>query len=403
VSVDPNLEREIQKALDAGEDPATSLEDPEAKQLASEYAQLDRWLDEWPLPMPSDDAFEAIATRVEQRLDQAGEDDVDFTQPPVFEDADARLRPRDEAEVVSSGEYDLGDLAAAAAAAPAAVAAASPPSPVVVSPAAGGSFASPPPAATAKVVDLAERRRARAGLFAVAAAAAIGLGVTGVFFLQGEAEPELAMAPAAEPQGATEERATAPASEDRASAHWASDDWEAEESASASEGYAMADLAPEELVEAEPAAEPSAQAPGVVAAAARMEVSPRRTRARSGPRPPSMTPPRMMLARGLGAATGGAADQLATMRATTSTTTASEERTKIARVERRTTPRVRACFGDTPPGRVTVQVRLDDGDVAGVDWVRGAGEHEACVLSVVSAISLAGVESERLVLRFDLR
>ena len=112
------LERRLMEALDAkarpADDPvlAEALGDPAFARKVAELESLDGWLREWETPAPSDDEFDALARRIEQRLGESFEDS-DATQAPVFDDADARVRSMKGS--ASSGSYSLAALTGPAA------------------------------------------------------------------------------------------------------------------------------------------------------------------------------------------------------------------------------------------------------------------------------------------------
>jgi hypothetical protein len=84
----------IQRAIDAGAVVDDELErefasDPEAMRLASELVAIDEALRSWPEPRVSDETLDAIALRVEQRLDERLAPIGDPTAAPVFDDEEA--------------------------------------------------------------------------------------------------------------------------------------------------------------------------------------------------------------------------------------------------------------------------------------------------------------------------
>jgi hypothetical protein len=90
-----DLQQLISTALDApgGLDADASLRarlerDPEAAAYARDLQRLGAALRRWPLPV-SDEALEAIAVRIEQRLDEVLPEIADPTAPPEFDDEDA--------------------------------------------------------------------------------------------------------------------------------------------------------------------------------------------------------------------------------------------------------------------------------------------------------------------------
>ncbi|MFO0683316.1 MAG: hypothetical protein U0234_14760 [Sandaracinus sp.] len=120
------LMRRISSALDteAGVAGDPSLQealraDPEAAKYAKDAARVGKWLAVWPLPEPDDAAFEALAARIEQRLDEELPKIADPTEAPSFDDDDA-LRDAT-AGLLESGEFRVsepGPIAAPAAPAP---------------------------------------------------------------------------------------------------------------------------------------------------------------------------------------------------------------------------------------------------------------------------------------------
>ncbi len=111
-----DLMRRISVALDSDEgiasDPALQQElraSPDAQKYAKDLTRLGKWLGTWPLPEPDDAAFEALAQRIEQRLDESLSTMSDPTAAPVFDDDDA-LRDAT-ANLLSSGEYRISDSA----------------------------------------------------------------------------------------------------------------------------------------------------------------------------------------------------------------------------------------------------------------------------------------------------
>ncbi len=108
-----DLMRRISAALDGdglATDPelqAQLHEDVDASKYAKDLTRVNKWLATWPLPEPDDDAFEALASRIDQRIDEALPAIADVTAPPIFEDDDA---VRDAtAGLLQSGEYELGE------------------------------------------------------------------------------------------------------------------------------------------------------------------------------------------------------------------------------------------------------------------------------------------------------
>lgn len=110
------LMRRISVALDSPDglasDPALQEElrgDPEATKYTKDVARVGKWLAVWPLPEPDDDAFEALASRIEQRLDEALPAIADPTAPPTFDDDDA-IRDA-AASLLQSGEFRVSEPA----------------------------------------------------------------------------------------------------------------------------------------------------------------------------------------------------------------------------------------------------------------------------------------------------
>lgn len=174
-----DLERRIQQALDAGRAPhedaelAAELEaDPGARALASELQRLDAALRQWPQPARDEQAWEALAERIEGRLDEPLEPMADPTAPPAGDD----LGVLEE----SSGTYERSSGAAPAASDEPALsevqATRSQPAPTQPAP----------------------RRGALPWGLAAAAAAVLGLGVAAASLLGSDGEDErVALAPAA--------------------------------------------------------------------------------------------------------------------------------------------------------------------------------------------------------------
>ncbi|UJR80383.1 hypothetical protein [Sandaracinus amylolyticus] len=227
-----DLQRRISAALDAPDgidgDPGLRevLEgDPQAAAYAHDVARLGRLMREWPLPEPDGAAFEALAARIEQRLDETLPRGGDLTAAPQFDDDDdlrdataGLLGP-----VITSGEFQVEELESippgviapkSNAAPPPPPSARSLPAPVAreipkLAPASDQavdrlSFPSIPPAPGASslqqapVVPLRKRERGRYGWLAgLAAAAAVGLGVfTSTQIYQNAPSAESAAAPA---------------------------------------------------------------------------------------------------------------------------------------------------------------------------------------------------------------
>lgn len=131
------LMRRISAALDSPDglagDPALQEElraDPQNAKYAKDLTRIGKWLAVWPLPEPDDAAFETLASRIEQRLDEALGAISDPTAAPSFEDDDA-IRDAT-ASLLQSGEYRVSDsaieLLSSDSAIPLPAAAAAPPS-----------------------------------------------------------------------------------------------------------------------------------------------------------------------------------------------------------------------------------------------------------------------------------
>ena len=111
----PELERRVHELLDAGRSPLGDAEvrrategDAEVRAEVAALSRLDGWLRDWE-PRLDDDDFEAIAERIEQRLDEPiGK--LDVLSAPDFDDPDAKVRPFADRSV-RSGEYSLEALA----------------------------------------------------------------------------------------------------------------------------------------------------------------------------------------------------------------------------------------------------------------------------------------------------
>ncbi len=104
------LMRRISAALDAPDglagDPALQTElraDADAAKYAKDLTRVGKWLATWPLPEPDDAAFEALASRIEQRLGDPLPTASDPTALPTFDDDDA-LRDAT-ASLLQSGEF----------------------------------------------------------------------------------------------------------------------------------------------------------------------------------------------------------------------------------------------------------------------------------------------------------
>ncbi len=188
-----DLERKIQEALDAGRDLAdvpdlaTALEHAEVAEEARELAEVDALVRGWALG-GEDVSFDALAARIEQRLDESLAPLAhDPTLPPGFEDDDSWRVVEDESEVGHSGEFALSALAdQMETASPAAIAAAPSPSPSPPSPS--------PPAqqSQSEVVHLADRSSNKMP-WVLAAAAVIGLVATGAMMSFDNAPEAVAM------------------------------------------------------------------------------------------------------------------------------------------------------------------------------------------------------------------
>jgi hypothetical protein len=113
------LMRRISRAIDAeaglagdAELSAEIRKDPEAARYAKDLSRLNVWLGGWPLPEPDAASMEALAARIEQRLDDKLPAIMDPTLPPDFDDDDslrdatAGLLHSGE-HTVASGEYTL--------------------------------------------------------------------------------------------------------------------------------------------------------------------------------------------------------------------------------------------------------------------------------------------------------
>lgn len=364
-----DLEREIQRLLDAGESPseklAQALENaPELQRAAQELEQLDALLGEWssaPLELDEDVFARRIAQRLDEPLAPLQHDPI---LPPAFDDADSRRRAEDE----HSGEFalsaltdQLGDRPEAASEAGAKFA--QPPAPPAQPPA-----AEPRPAGT--VVRMEPRQSSR---WVFAAAAVVGLVAVGGLFMVSshDSEPSMAMvsaevreeAPAA--QGFADEAAPAPTSSARSleNTYPVEPEVAAAEAAETDLGDDLGALAfgteaeDEEHVLA--GASGTAAARGATMQSARLEASP----IVEAEAPPA----RMMRRRSPGAHADPAK----------------------ASVVRRTQARVFGCF-DVPPPRVRVQVWIDarTGRVREVDVPSGGRPAEVeCVRRVVRSSS----------------
>lgn len=172
-----DLEREIQRLLDAGESPTEKLADaldadPDLRRTALEMEQLDGLLGEWsaaPLDLDEDVFVRRISQRLGEELSPL---EHDPTLPPAFDDEDSWRRLEDE----QSGEYALDALTDQVS------------EPQVAAAAAG--FAPPPPAMEAepsgKVVQIAPKASQR---WVFAAAAVVGLVAVGGLFVFSSSAP----------------------------------------------------------------------------------------------------------------------------------------------------------------------------------------------------------------------
>lgn len=119
------LIRRISEALDSPDGLEGDLElqrlfvrDPAASDLADELASVDRALRRWPEPFRSEQAWEALATRIEQRLDEPLPAMADPTAPPRLPDgavedddgADRAAAAAPAATATGSGEFSLASL-----------------------------------------------------------------------------------------------------------------------------------------------------------------------------------------------------------------------------------------------------------------------------------------------------
>lgn len=136
------LMRRISAALDSADglsgDPALQDElrgDKDATRYAKDLTRLGKWLGTWPLPEPDDASFEALAARIEQRLDEPVGTATDVTAPPAFDDDDA-LRDAT-ASLLQSGEFRVSDASIEILSDPS--------SPGIATPAAAAAVAAPPP------------------------------------------------------------------------------------------------------------------------------------------------------------------------------------------------------------------------------------------------------------------
>lgn len=90
------LMRRISDALDSDEGLAGDAElskllaeNKPASRYARDLARMNKWLATWPSVTPADDAMEALATRIEQRLSEPLRESDDPTIAPDFDDDDA--------------------------------------------------------------------------------------------------------------------------------------------------------------------------------------------------------------------------------------------------------------------------------------------------------------------------
>ncbi|HEY8429470.1 MAG TPA: hypothetical protein VIL20_13890 [Sandaracinaceae bacterium] len=206
-----DLERRISDAMDreGGLDADAELrailaENPSALAYAQDLARIDAVLRSFAERRRREPDWDALAARIEARLDEPLED-LDVTSPPLFEDAGAPHRAR---EPAVSQEVPV-------APAPGAQTATLPPSASSAAPAVAPSSERAP----ASVVPLAPRRRAPVLAWAggLAAAAAVGLGILFGIGTLGAPSDRWAEAPAAEEgaaalRGAPEAAPVAPAS-----------------------------------------------------------------------------------------------------------------------------------------------------------------------------------------------
>lgn len=335
------LERRLMEALDAqtrpADDPALAdaLTDPSFARRAAEFESLDGWLREWETPAPSEAEFDAIARRIEQRLGESF-DDTDFTQPPVFEDADARVRTLKGS--VSSGSYSLSAL--------------TPPT----APAAG--VTGPGPA-----VVLGEKRRASRVPVFLAAAAVVGLAVTaGVATMGSSEEPMMASAEMAA-EAVSAAPASAPSQSLEGPVEWAEEEGQP--------------LDPSEEPMAEPvAAEPEMDQGYALADGALVDTpgsSPegaRRARPRAVPADDSTVSGRGGSALGNdafgGAPAGSAMATKAGGAAPPAATGSASDREASTGGETSLEDRLRACAGSSVPGRVSLRLTVAERRVTAV-------------------------------------
>ena len=178
-----DLERRIHEAIDAGEDPQTTLRsdlegNPRAAQIARELVTLNQWLTGWETPAPSEDALEAMAIRVEQRLNEdLAPLDADPTEPPEFDDV-TLAPPSYHDDSHTSGEFALAALAAKASQPP-------PPSTESLAPSPAELVSLPPAAGSAKAPRAAKSNEGSPMLW-LAAAAIIGVVATGGFWFSAQ-------------------------------------------------------------------------------------------------------------------------------------------------------------------------------------------------------------------------
>ena len=100
------LTRRISAALDTpgGLDDASHPDlraeverDPAAKKWAADVLALDGLLQAWPTADRTDEAWEGLAARIEQRLSEALPGGLDFTTPPFFDDEEAQAAHKETA------------------------------------------------------------------------------------------------------------------------------------------------------------------------------------------------------------------------------------------------------------------------------------------------------------------
>jgi hypothetical protein len=124
--VKDELRRQVQELLDRGEGlslsealaAALDAEGPHARAEAEDLAAIDLSLRAWPDVALTEDAGEAIATRIEQRLDEDLARMPDPAAPPIFSDKEGQPPKATAAGVglppkprgTASGEYSLANL-----------------------------------------------------------------------------------------------------------------------------------------------------------------------------------------------------------------------------------------------------------------------------------------------------